>query len=66
MATEVEEVRHMSEQETGRPVPYSATLERSREDILNSARPLPWDEEMVFKDLTDEEEASFLAALLDA
>jgi DNA-binding MarR family transcriptional regulator len=41
-------------------------LERSREEILAAAKPLPADEEAVIEDLSDDEARIFLAAILDA
>ena len=40
------------------------TLERSREEVLSAARPLPLDGSMVIEDLSDDEDL-FLAAILD-
>jgi hypothetical protein len=61
-----EEVREsMSELEAHDPVSYGGTLERSREDVLGSARPLPLDGEMVIEELSDDEDRLFLAAVLD-
>jgi len=43
-----------------------ASLERSKEDVLAAARPLPPHEEMIIKDLTEDEERIFLDAILNA
>ena len=42
------------------------TLERDREEVLNAARPLPPDEQVLIGDLTEEEDRLFLKAILDA
>jgi len=49
-----------------KPVPRGASLERSREEVLAAARPLPPHEDMVIEDLTDEEERVFVEAIPDA
>lgn len=46
--------------------PFGPTLERSPEDILRAAQPLPWDDEMIIEDLSEDEERIFLAAIHDA
>jgi hypothetical protein len=56
----------MSEPEPRKPASKCAGLERSREEVLAAARPLPPHEEMLIEDLTDEEERIFVAAILDA
>jgi len=56
----------MSELGAPKPVPRGASLERSREEVLAAARPLPPHEDMVIEDLTDEEERVFVEAILDA
>ena len=56
----------MSEPRAPKPAPRGASLERSREEVLAAARPLPPHEDMVIEDLTDEEERIFVAAILDA
>ncbi|HEX3955303.1 MAG TPA: hypothetical protein VHZ03_01585 [Trebonia sp.] len=43
-----------------------ATLERSREDVLAAARPLPPDEDVVIEDLSEAEDRLFLGAILDS
>ena len=40
------------------------TLERGREQVLNAARPLPPDEEVLIGDLTEEEDRLFLEAIM--
>ena len=40
-------------------------MERSREDVLDAARPLPPDEDVVIEELSDEGDRLFLAAILD-
>jgi len=47
------------------PASRVATLERSKEDVLDTARPLPPDEDVVIEDLSDEEDRLFLAAILN-
>ena len=42
-----------------------ATLERSKEEVLRAARPLPPDDE-VLEDLTEDEDRVFLDAILNA
>jgi hypothetical protein len=56
----------MSEQEAGRPAPRGGSLERSREEVLDAARPLPPHEEMLIEDLTEEEDRIFVEAIVDA
>jgi hypothetical protein len=56
----------MSEPESYGPAPFGASLERSREEVLAAARPLPPHEEMIIEDLTDEEESIFLEAIFNA
>jgi hypothetical protein len=64
--TVVGEVREsMSELEAHEPVSYGRTLERSREDVLNAARPLPLDGEMIIEELSEDEERLFLTAIRD-
>ena len=41
-------------------------LERDREEVLNAARPLPHDEEVLIRDLTEEEDRLFLEAIMGA
>ena len=61
-----QEVRDaMSDPEAQVPVGRGATLERSREDVLDAARPLPLGEDVVIEELSDEEDRLFLAAILD-
>jgi hypothetical protein len=56
----------MSEPEAGRPASRGASLERSREEVLTAARPLPPHEEMLIEDPTDEEDRIFVEAIFDA
>ena len=56
----------MSEPGALKPAPRGASLERSREEVLAVARPLPPHEDMVIDDLTDEEERIFVESILDA
>lgn len=46
--------------------PETGSLERSRQDMLTAARPLPPDEDAVIEDLTDEEDQLFLTVILEA
>jgi hypothetical protein len=56
----------MSGPEAHVPASGVATLERSREDVLGAARPLPPDEDVVIRDLSEEEDRLFLGAILDS
>jgi hypothetical protein len=56
----------VSEPGAKEPARRGATLERSREEVLGAARPLPPADEMVIEDLTDDEERLFIEAILDA
>lgn len=42
------------------------SLERSKEEVLAAAKPLPPDDEAVIEDLTEEEDRIFLDAILNA
>jgi len=53
----------MSEPAAPEPAPRGASLERSREEVLAEARPLPPHEDMMIEDLTDEEERIFIEAI---
>jgi hypothetical protein len=55
----------MSEPGAPEPAARGSSLERSKEEVLAVARPLPSHEDMVIKDLSDEEERIFIAAILD-
>jgi hypothetical protein len=55
----------MSGPEAHVPASGVATLERSREDVLGAARPLPPDEDVVIRELS-EEDRLFLGAILDS
>ena len=52
----------MSEPGAPEPAARGASLERSREEVLAAARPLPPHEDMMIEDLTDEEERIFIEA----
>ena len=56
----------MSGPEAHEPASGVATLERSREDVLDAARPLPPDEDVVIRELSEEEDRLFLGAILDS
>lgn len=55
----------MSEPTTHQPPQPGATLERTRQEVLDRARPLPPDEQSVIDQLTDDEARRFLDAILD-
>jgi len=48
------------------PASHGSTLERSREDVLEAARPLPPDDDVVIEELSDDEDRRFLAVILDS
>jgi hypothetical protein len=48
------------------PTSGVATLERSREDVFGAARPLPPDEDVVIRGLSEEEDRLFLGVILDS
>jgi hypothetical protein len=52
----------VSDPEAHIPVFGGTTLERSREDVLGAARPLPPDEDVVIEDLSEAEDRLFLGA----
>ena len=56
----------MSELEVHGSASKGTTLERGRSDVLDSARPLPPDGDVVIDDLTEDEDRLFLAAILEA
>jgi hypothetical protein len=56
----------MSEQESRKPDPRGRSLERSKDDVLAAAQPLPRDEDVLIDDLTEDEDRLFIAAVLDA
>jgi len=56
----------MSEPELRKPASEGANLERSREEVLRAARPLPPDDEVLIEDLTEDEDRIFLDAILNA
>jgi hypothetical protein len=51
---------------TTHPRPGGHSLEESVEDILAAAKPLPFGDEMIIDDLTDDEERIFLDAINNA
>jgi hypothetical protein len=59
------EVR-VSESEVRRSASKGATLERDRNDVLDAARPLPPDADVLIDDLTKDEDHLFQAAILEA
>jgi hypothetical protein len=56
----------MSEPEVHRSASKGTILERDRNDVLDAARPLPPDADVLIDDLTEDEDRLFLAAILDA
>jgi hypothetical protein len=56
----------MSGPEAYVPASHGSTLERSREDVLEAARPLPPDDDVVIEELSDDEDRRFLAVILDS
>jgi hypothetical protein len=56
----------MSEQEARMSDPRGPSRERSRDDVLAAAQPLPLDEDVLIDDLTEDEDRLFVAAVLDA
>ncbi len=56
----------MTEPEARRPDSRGPSPERSRDDVLAAARPLPPDEDVLMDDLTEDEDRLFVAAVLDA
>ena len=56
----------MSEPGAPEPTARGASLERSREEVLAAARPLPPDDEALIEGLTDEQERLFVEAILNA
>ena len=56
----------MSESSARRPDVKGTTLERERNEVLDAARLLPPDEDVLIGEFTDEEDHLFLAAILDA
>ena len=56
----------MSEPETRRQNSRGPSQERSRDDVLAAARPLPPDDDALIDDLTEDEDRLFVAAVLDA
>jgi len=56
----------MSEQEARMSDPRGLSRERSRDDVLAAAQPLPPDEDVLIDDLTEDEDRLFVAAVLDA
>lgn len=56
----------MSEAGAHGHVPNGVTLERSKQELLQAARPLPSEGDVIMDDLTEDEDRLFLAAILDA
>ena len=56
----------MSEQQAHEPGRRGQILERDRDDVLDTARPLPSGEDALIADLSEDEDRIFLTAVLDA
>jgi hypothetical protein len=56
----------MSESEANRSAAKGTTLERDKYDVLDAARPLAPDEDVMIGGITEDEDRRFLAAILDA
>ena len=56
----------MSDPEAYRPASRGLSLERSREEVLDAARPLPPYKDVVIEELSEDEDRLFLAAILDS
>jgi hypothetical protein len=56
----------MSELEADGSAAKGTALERDKHDVLDAARPLPPDEDVMIGGLTQDEDRLFLAAILDA
>lgn len=56
----------MSEADMRGVGPKSATLERTRDEVLRAARPLPPDQDVLIRDLTEDEDRLFLEAIVGA
>jgi hypothetical protein len=56
----------MSEPEVPRSASKGTTLERDRNDVLDAARSLPPDADVLIDDLTEDEDRIFLAGILEA
>jgi hypothetical protein len=56
----------MPEPESWKPAFTGVSLERSRDEVLKAARPLPADDEVLIEDLTEDEDHIFLDAILNA
>lgn len=51
---------------TAHPPAYGQTLEKSVDEILAGARPLPFGDEMIIEELTEDEQRDFLDAIKNA
>ena len=56
----------MPEPKFRKPASKWASRERSKEEVLRAARPLPSDDEVLIEQLTDDEDRAFLDAILNA
>jgi hypothetical protein len=56
----------MPEPESWKPAFKGASLERSRDEVLKAARPLPPDDEVLIQNLTEIEDRVFLDTILNA
>ena len=59
-------VAAVSEADAHGPGSGGTTLERGKEEVLNAARPLSPDEEVLIGDLSEEEDRLFLEAIMSA
>jgi len=56
----------VTEPEARKPDSRGPSRERSRDDVLAAARPLPPDEDVLMDDLTEDEDRLFAGAVRDA
>jgi hypothetical protein len=56
----------MSESEVHKPDSGRTTRERRKNDVLDAARPLPPDEDVLISDITEDEDRLVLTAVLSA
>jgi hypothetical protein len=56
----------MSEQNIHEPGRHGQILERDRGDVFDAAKPLPSGDDALIEDLSEDEDRTFLAAILDA
>lgn len=56
----------MTEPEARKSDSQGPSRERTRDDVLAAARPLPPDKDALMSDLTEDEDRLFIATVLDA